>query len=731
MPAKPKEDNEVTEIRERYKYALDQWRDIRTEASIDMRYLAGDPWSDADKSARKAANRPMLVMDELNQYTNQIINQLRQNKRGIKIIPRGAGANDKMAEFYQNRIRSIEYESNAQENAYIPGFTAAVSSSMGFWRVTRRYVGQTFDQDVILSGITNPDAVVYDPDVKEADWSDAMYAFVCEPISKKEYKRRYPKAKVRNANFDGGVYDNGGMWMSEEQIILAEYWKAEVKKVVLLLCNDQKNGQYVCEKGDFDQKSGHEVLAERDYDKRTVKNYIVNGYEILGETDQPGTYIPIVPCIGKEMYRTVANRTRREIFSAIRLARDPYMLYCFLASQEAEEARMAPRAPFVGITGQFESDRVTWESLNNVPYAFAQYDAKTDATGEAVLPPPQRPQFQPNFQTYEIAKQGARNGIQAAMGISPLPTAAQRRNEKSGVALERIQQLEAIGSFHFIANYDRALNLTGRILLEQIQATHTGQRQVALVAHDETRSMVQINSDSPDQNGEIYRVVDAQGNPEGDYGVTISTGPSYQSQREAAMEVGTMLLQELANLPLTPPQKAQLLAMNIKLQDLGPLGDEMVKVITPDQGDPMAAQQQLAAAQQQIQQAQQLLQQQHMIIETKQVEQSAKIEMVKIQEMAATERTRMQETTKMSVAQMQASKDANESFAQRETEQYGLLHKQAHERGMQAQDHQHEKEMAAQQAAHAQDLAAQQGDQQAALQQQAAEQDPSAGNEAE
>jgi hypothetical protein len=39
------------------------------------------------------------------------------------------------------------------------------------------------------------------------------------------------------------------------------------------------------------------------------------------------------------------------------------------------------------------------------------------------------------------------------MGITPLPTPAQRANQKSGVAFERIEKSERIGSFHFAAHY--------------------------------------------------------------------------------------------------------------------------------------------------------------------------------------------------------------------------------------------------------------------------------------
>src|SRR3990167_7111704 len=80
-----------------------------------MRYVAGDPWESEDRQKRKDAGRPCLSFDELGQYVNQGINDLRQNKRGIKLPPRGRGANDATALYRQSSIRDIEYYSNAQQ----------------------------------------------------------------------------------------------------------------------------------------------------------------------------------------------------------------------------------------------------------------------------------------------------------------------------------------------------------------------------------------------------------------------------------------------------------------------------------------------------------------------------------------------------------------------------------------------------------------------------------------
>src|SRR5690242_21748765 len=89
----PAEDADLLdEIRERFTYALKEWEDSRTEAEIDMQYVAGNPWADKDKKAREAAGRPHLAMDELGQYFNQVINDVRSNPRAAQFAPTGLGA---------------------------------------------------------------------------------------------------------------------------------------------------------------------------------------------------------------------------------------------------------------------------------------------------------------------------------------------------------------------------------------------------------------------------------------------------------------------------------------------------------------------------------------------------------------------------------------------------------------------------------------------------------------
>lgn len=572
----------LKEIRENYSYATAAWREIREESMIDRRYIAGDPWDPADRKAREESGRPCINHDELGQYVNQAVNNLRQNKRGIKVAPIGGGANEKTAELRQDIIRTIEYRSNAQF-AYVTAFQAALEGGYGFFRISRKYKSdRSFAQEIVIKNIANSDSVLYDPDCKEADWSDARYCFILDPIPRQDFKARYPDARL--TDFTSEERERLKDWVQDKQVLLAEYWRVEIERKTIF----QIDGGEVLD----DVPPGAAVARKRTVERKNVVQYVTNGAEILERNPQLGTEIPILIVTGKEMYLDDGGNSKRKLMSLVRLARDPQMSLAYLNSQEMEEAGLSPKTPYVGYKGQFESDAEAWKTANKVPHAYLQADPVVEAAGGNILPLPRREQFTPNFGAYELAKDSCRRAIQAAMGTSPLPTAAQRINEKSGVALERIQQAQAIGSFHFIDNFDRALTRAGRIVDSWIPPVYGHAGEISIYRPDETSATVRLSDQGEDVRADI-----------GEHDITVSAGPSYQSQRDEQKEFLDTLIASLGKLPVAPPQAAQLLSMAIRLKNLGPKGDEMADIVSPRDKDgeiPPQAQQAIQQAQQQL-----------------------------------------------------------------------------------------------------------------------------------
>lgn len=609
-------DNEdlLKEIRERFDRASAAWANIRAEAATDRRFLAGDGWDPAERRRREKASRPIVSFDELTQYVNQVVNQARENKRAIEVTPRGDGANDQTALLRAETIRDIEYRSNAQA-AYIRAFEGQVGSSYGFARVSRCYCDSgSFNQELRIKAILNPDSVYLDPDFKEPDGSDAKWALVVEPIPLKDFEKRFPDATP--LSFGGNTANVAPGWLNATNIQIAEYFYIkEKKRTLFMLDNATPEGWSVYKdelpKGTEITKNAvtspdgvtMAILKQRPTEERTIYKCLTNGFEILeGPSEEPGEYIPIAGCFGKELWVDGEGGPERRFHSLIRLARGPQMAFNYYKTTGMEMVGQVSKSPWLGAIGQFHNQD-EWNSSNSVPLGFLQYDPTPDSVPEGtVLGPPVRIQWEPATQALELSAESARRGIQAAMGISSLPTAAQRQSEKSGVALERIATQQSQGSFHFADNFDRFLAHMGRIINSQMPVIYDTPRDQALRSRDDTVRVVRLNEPYKDEKGADQH----HDMSVGEHEVTVSAGPSYQSQRDKADEFATQLVTpELLGAAIAGnPKAAKLSSLAIKLQNGGPIMDQIADVLDPEQqGSAEQSQAQVQQLTQQLQQA--------------------------------------------------------------------------------------------------------------------------------
>ena len=718
----------LKEIRDKYQYASDYWREVREESNKDRRYICGDPWEPEERKAREDAKRPVISHDEMSQYIHQALNNVRHNKRGIKVEPAGEGADEHTAEYRQNRIRGIEYKCKAQ-TVFETGFQQMLEGSYGFWRVSHDYVSgdeDNWNQDIIISSIPNQDSVLYDPDCKQPDWSDAEFCFVVEPMRKDRFKREFPRAQ--RTDFTAEDMNVAPGWIQSETILVAEYWRIETENNKQTRTNPRTG-----EKETRTCKCKH------------VRSYLTNGVEILERAEEIGDEIPIIACIGLERYLSefakdaTGATTRRKLFSLVRLARDPQMSLAYLCSLEAEAAGLTPKTPWVGYTGQFESHRKEWETALKIPHAFLEADPIPDTANGQILPLPARQVLTVDFGAFEVAKDSARRAVMAAMGISPLPTAAMRATEKSGVAIQRIQQEQSLGSYHFIDNLERAIERTGRIVEAWLPVIDSGEKVVALCAPDDTRKIVRINTPEPVLNpqtgiAEHYPV------QEGEHDVTVSVGPSSQSQRDAANDQLQALLSNLEIITqiIGAPAAAQLLALSLKMMQLGPVGDQMSQIIAPQQDQQIPpqvqaamqqSQQQLQALNAHAQQLEAVIMQLQQEKQSKVVENQYRLEIEKLKGEMQLASERFKAETQLLVAEIQTKAQMSQERTQLYRDEWQQIHEHAHDVGMQAHKHTHDAAEAERQRAHERDMAKQEQDaarEQAQMEAQAAQAQQSA-----
>ena len=185
------------------------------------------------------------------------------------------------------------------------------------------------------------------------------------------------------------------------------------------------------------------VVGERDTKTNKVKQKIISGAEVLEENEWAGKYIPIVPVYGDE----VMVEGKRHWISLTRWAKDPQQMFNYWRTASTELVALAPKAPYLGPKGAFNTDANKWATANNVSYPYIEYDGGV------------MPQRQPFAGPPAGALQEALNAsddIKSTMGIYDAALGA-RSNETSGRAILQRQRESDTATFNYIDNLSRAI----------------------------------------------------------------------------------------------------------------------------------------------------------------------------------------------------------------------------------------------------------------------------------
>lgn len=552
--SKDKQDVLAT-MRKRMQMAISAMSESRENELDDLRFYAGSPdncWQwPADVLATRGAvqgqtinSRPTLTINKLPQHVRQVTNDQRQNRPSGKVIPADDNADPQVAEIYNGMVRHIEYISDA-DVAYDTACENQVSYGEGYIRILTEYCDDnTFDQDIKIARIRNSFSVYMDPTIQDPCGADAKYCFVTEDLLREDYERMFPDASPISSLQSQGVGDQSvSVWINQDTVRIAEYYYIEYEKSTLHLYP----GNIAALEGSPEAKQmkqmGIKPLRTRQVDAKRVKWCKTNGYEMLEENDWAGKFIPVVRVVGNE-YEVDG---KLYVSGLVRNAKDAQRMYNYWTSQEAEMLALAPKAPFIGYGGQFEGYEMNWKTANttNWPYLEVNPDV-TDGSG-AVLPLPQRA-APPLPQTGLIqAKMGAADDIKSTTGQYDTSLGA-TSNERSGKAILARERQSDTGTYHYVDNLARAVRHVTRQLVDLIPKIYDTQRVARVIGLDGETEMAKLDPTQQEPVREIRDqndiIIDKIYNPSvGKYDVVVTTGPSYMTKRQEALDAMGMILQ--------------------------------------------------------------------------------------------------------------------------------------------------------------------------------------------
>jgi hypothetical protein len=667
------------EIRENLMAVKSNDRHNREAYRDNTRFLNGEQWEPLEAQARRG-KRLMLTADQLNAPVDQVVNSVRQNKPGPKVSPSGSGTDKYDADIMEGILRRIDSD-NVAWVAFETAMETATGGNFGCWEVGLDYENErSFERKVTVEAIPNPnETVFFDPTAIKKDRSDAEWALRLYSYSLEKYKAQFgsnTKIPIRSGMMSA-IFDfyqsfrdpSMSGWAQTDGIQVAKYWKVEREQEMLLLYS---NGvAYWDSERDLIPRGvvPDARKIERKVEHRSIHWYITNGYEILDDGVWVGQYIPLFPVYGRE--RWVDNK--RYISSMIQLAKQAQQAFNFSFTGACEVLASTSKSPFIGLLGQFRSKYNQWKTSNTTIAAFLEYDEVELKNGTVFTEAPKRNIQEPPIQAFLAFCNLCINAIQRSTSIFD-PSLGKQKSDQSGRAIQELQEQSTEGNYHWSDALTIALTHYYRVVADIVQQEYDAPQATKILRADGSPEEVEINKtfehSTPDgkKTSRIYNI--AQGN----FAYTVDVGPSAPSQRQAAaMKIAGLI-------KVLPPQLVAAAADLIaKLNDLGPLGDEIANRWIPpqyrDANDPQAATAKLAQAMQQNQQLTQVVQKLSEVLKTKKLEGMNKKEVAFIQALAT-----------IRSAEIKAGSDEG----QRDADSFEHILGLAHDAASSAVDRQHE-----------------------------------------
>jgi hypothetical protein len=597
----------LQQAKERYQDAQEAVREQNVRFREDLKFsnpACPEQWDDFAQKARKG--RPMLTLDRTNQFVSQIVNDARQNKPSIQVLPADSRADPEVAQRLNGIIRHIEYTSRAGI-AYDTAIELSARVGQGWLRVVPKVIRpETNEQEIQIQRVHDPMSICLDSNSVEPDGSDAMCGFAETNLTDNAFAKSYPKAKKAQWDSEG--------WFSTEGVRICEYFKITETKENRIAIDGPDGGRMTVSEDEYWAMAKQIGFKPPVHDqfiakKRAVKWYKMTGAEILEETEFPADWIPLIPVLGYELWVD----GKRHLCGMVRRLMDGQRLHNYEMSALTEALMSQPKAPFIMPERAMDGHEDEWQGLNSGnPAALTYNDVDDQGTPIAApirLSPPAFPS------AFATGAQLAVNEMEASVGMYK-SNLGQQSNAVSGRAKLADQREGDTANFHYIDNLRRSMEHMGRIIVQMIPRIYDTRRQAKILGEDGEQSQVEIDPEMGQPVRKQGRKVVAINPSLGAYDVRVKIGPSYTSMRTEASD-------RLVELSQGNPQLGAALApLLVKMNDM-PEADKIAKVAiallppnvqqvyAEDEEDdiPPAVKAQLRAQQEQIQQLTQGVQQ--------------------------------------------------------------------------------------------------------------------------
>ena len=612
----------IQKARDLYQKDVDADRHNIEPAREDIQFTIGDQWDHDTKLRRDRLKKPVLTVNRLPAFVAQYLGSWQQSDQSMKLIPMKGGTKT-IAEIRQGVIRTILKSPMAKHALYSAMETAYISGigNFGVELVENKF--DVFVKDIQLVAYDDPFQIIWDRSSREPSGSDAQHCFATRYLSKDDFELRFPDAPSNDRGWQGDELDytvmTGHGWEVDEMIRICYFWQMREEPVTLGLEADSGD---VVNVTDWTEDQKRQALAVDNLTGELIVRDTVHPYaecHILGGGNEilGGPYrmnISRLPVFRVEGW-ALQEASVRFRWGFVRNAKDPQRIHNYWRSVLAEELQKSVSSKWLldqtavksGLADHFRNSHL---SGDNVVF----WDSQSDGAKPEFIPPPMMNQAvltEAQMSVQDIKE--VTNKHEASMGVTS--------NEVSGKAITARQRVSELGDRIYLENMNIAQWEAAKVIDELIPEVYDTNRIVKLTGNDDQVLMQEINGLYDDQTPDITT---------GKYDITYTTGPSYATKREEAVDT---MMTMMNHMPQTAGYMADILARNMDIPGSEEMAERFMSLLPPGMADlerlPERARLRLEAQQKQAQDQQSKDQQLQMMMMKKQFEELA----AKIQEL--------------------------------------------------------------------------------------------------
>lgn len=507
----------------RKEFTADEGADrLNRDAAVeDARFTTGDQWDAAALQIRTTARKPALTINRIPAFVAQLVGNRRLNDTVIKFHPDNGGTKE-LAAIREGMVRSIQKNSRAVA-AYDKTFENVVIGGIGNFQIRLDWADDdVFEQDIRIVAIPNPMAVLWDRAAIDPTGADAQHCFVIDSMTIDAFRALYPDQLPSDVSTDtafmgsyGSLYADG--WQTQDMVRVVNYWRLVKRERALALMVDGT----VQDVTDLDpeaylpqvQVDAEGVPIMREGSRRMAQMWTCTGNAILeGPYELPISRLPVIRVPGWEV--NVGEERRR--WGLVRFLKDPMRLHNFWRSTIAERLLQSPKAKWLAADTAVQGRETEWRNAHLTDDNLLVFNADSGQPPTPVNPAPIEPGLVQEASMAVQDMHDVTNIHEAALGM--------QSNEVSGQAIIARQRVAELGSVIFDDNMNAGIEQGGLIINELIPLVYSDRRMVKVMGPDMKESMVKVNE------------TEANDITTGKYSITVSTGPSYVTQRIEAKE---------------------------------------------------------------------------------------------------------------------------------------------------------------------------------------------------